>query len=126
MAKKIKTDKNGLALEGYDSVAYFTEGAPTPGRASISYEWEGATWQFASVDNRDKFIADPERYAPQFGGHCAVARAQGMHVKGSPELWRIEDGMLFLNKNKLAVKAHPLFENRIHKLASRDMARIAA
>ncbi|MDW3176807.1 MAG: YHS domain-containing (seleno)protein [Acidimicrobiia bacterium] len=122
MAKEIKTDKNGLALEGYDTVAYFTEGSPTLGDPSITHEWKGATWHFASVENRETFISNPEEYAPQFGGHCAVARAQGMHVKGSPELWRIEDGKLFLNKNKLASKMHPTFGNRIHKLANRARA----
>ena len=61
----------GTAIEGYDPVAYFTEGRPVEGASAFSHDWMGATWYFASAENRDRFAADPERYAPQYGGYCA-------------------------------------------------------
>ena len=90
----------GVALGGYDAVAYHTQGAPVPGDASITLEHEGATWRFSSTANRDTFAADPVRYAPQYGGHCAWATAQGYLAHGDPEVWRIVDGRLFLNANQ--------------------------
>jgi len=67
--------EDGLAIRGHDPVAYFTEGRPVRGSAEHVAEWNGATWQFASAQNRDAFLADPEAYAPQFGGFCAWAVA---------------------------------------------------
>src|SRR5262245_58704577 len=66
-----------LAIKGYDPVAYFTEGKPTLGLASIEYEWDGHIYRFASAANRDRFKADPVHYAPQFGNFCAMALAKG-------------------------------------------------
>ncbi|MBV6658896.1 MAG: YHS domain-containing protein [Devosiaceae bacterium] len=90
----------GTAVGGYDAVAYHTEGSAIPGDASITLEHEGATWRFASTANRDAFVADPSRYAPEYGGHCAWAMAQGYLAQGDPEVWRIVDGRLFLNANQ--------------------------
>ena len=58
----------GFAIRGYDAVAYFQQSQPVKGSSQLSYQWQGATWLFASAENRDRFQADPERYAPQFGG----------------------------------------------------------
>lgn len=58
----------GIAINGYDTVAYHTEGRAIKGKAEFSYEWNDANWHFASAENRDLFAAGPERYAPQFGG----------------------------------------------------------
>jgi hypothetical protein len=88
---------SSTAVGGYDPVAYFTEGKPRPGLASITLEWKGATWRFASAKNRDLFRADPERYAPRYGGHCAWATARNYLAKGDPLHWRIVDGRLYLN-----------------------------
>ena len=63
----------GVAVGGYDPVAYFTVGKPVPGKADITVTHEGATWRFASAANRDAFKAEPAKYAPQYGGHCAWA-----------------------------------------------------
>jgi YHS domain-containing protein len=93
-----------LAIEGTDPVAYFTEGRPVGGSSDFEHAWMGATWRFASAENLAMFKADPERYAPQYGGFCAWAVAQGYTAKIDPEAWRIEDGRLFLNYSK-AVQA---------------------
>ena len=119
MTTKINTDKHGNAAHGHDVVAYFTDGQPTPGSPSYTHTWNGATWQFASAEHRDTFAANPERYAPQFGGYCALGRAMGVSVNGSPKRWRIEEGKLFLNKNLMAQAMHGLFAGRIRKLAAK-------
>lgn len=90
---------SALALDGYDPVAYFQEGAPVEGSADYSYEWNGATWHFSSAANRDSFAADPEAYAPQYGGYCAWAISQGYDAAGDPKHWRIVDGKLYVNYN---------------------------
>lgn len=91
---------NNLAVGGYDAVAYFTEGQPVEGQSDYSTEWMGAEWRFASAENLEAFTADPEAYAPQYGGYCAWAVAQGKTAAGDPEQWEIVDGRLFLNYNK--------------------------
>jgi len=87
----------GVAIEGYDPVAYFTEGKPVEGRKSFAFEWKGATWRFASAEHRDLFAADPEKYAPQYGGWCAYAVAHNDTPGIDPEAWTIHDGKLYLN-----------------------------
>jgi YHS domain-containing protein len=87
----------GVAVSGYDPVAYFTEHKPVPGKANIAYSWKGVTWRFANAQNRDAFRGNPERYAPQFGGYCAYAVAKGATAKGDPQAWTIVDDKLYLN-----------------------------
>ena len=82
----------GTAIEGYDPVAYFTEGHPVEGESGFAHDWMDATWYFASAENRDQFAADPDRYAPQYGGYCAWAVARGYTAKIDPEAWKIVDG----------------------------------
>ena len=89
----------GLAIGGYDAVAYHTDNAALPGDDSISFEYNGATWHFTSEENRDLFVADPERYAPAYDGHCAYGAALDGKVPGDPELWAIVDDVLYLNIN---------------------------
>lgn len=89
-----------LAVDGYDAVAYFTDGKPVEGKKEHSYEWKGATWRFASAAHRELFAAAPEKYAPQFGGYCAWAVSQGYTADADPESWKIVDGKLYLNYNK--------------------------
>lgn len=99
-------DETGFAASGYDVVAYRDlEQAPVgerqpeavPGKASITAEYNGATWAFSSEVNRKKFLADPRKYAPAFDGHCAYGVSKGGKVPGNPNLWRIVDGRLYLN-----------------------------
>lgn len=85
-----------LALRGYDPVAYVVTGAATKGDGKFEYRWKDAVWQFASAANRARFIKDPERYAPQFGGYCAWAISRGYTADSDPESWRIVDGKLYL------------------------------
>jgi YHS domain-containing protein len=92
-----------VALDGYDPVAYFVAGAPTQGQSAIEYTWRGARWQFASESNRSAFAADPERYAPQYGGYCAYAMAHGNIARGNPFQWAIVGGKLYVNNNAFAM-----------------------
>ncbi|MFN2312513.1 MAG: YHS domain-containing (seleno)protein [Spirochaetia bacterium] len=91
--------KKGLAIHGYDPVAYFTQGCALLGDPRYSHTWNGAVWQFASTEHRDLFAADPQRYAPQYGGYCAWAMSKGSVVGIDPHAWHIEDNRLFLNYN---------------------------
>lgn len=87
----------GLAVSGYDPVAYFVEGKPVAGDPDLTYDWQGATWRFASRAHLDQFKSDPARYAPQFGGYCAWAVSQGYTASADPQAWRIVEGKLYLN-----------------------------
>ena len=93
----VNTGDSGYAIHGYDPVAYFADGEPRPGDPAYAHEWNGATWLFASAEHRDTFAADPERYAPQFGGYCAYAVAKGKVANGDPRVWSIVDDRLYLN-----------------------------
>ena len=94
--------ENGIAIQGYDPVAFFTVGKPLEGRAEHSIVYNGATWRFASADNLAVFKADPVRYAPQFGGYCAWAVSQHYLAPGDPKYWKVVDGKLYLNANARA------------------------
>jgi YHS domain-containing protein len=85
------------AIRGYDPVAYHSEGRAVRGAASITHEWNGATWRFANEANRERFAADPERYAPRYGGYCAYGTSNGYKVSTAPEAFAIVDGVLYLN-----------------------------
>jgi len=90
-------EKGGLAIKGYDPVAYFTEARAVKGSPAHAYAWNGATWRFASAEHRDAFAAAPVKYAPRYGGFCAYGVAQGYKVDIDPEAWSIVDGVLYLN-----------------------------
>ena len=90
----------GIAIHGTDPVAYFTQGQAVSGSKEFSADWRGAEWWFASAQNRDRFLASPEEYAPQYGGFCAWAVAEkSMLFSTQPENWHITDGKLYLNYN---------------------------
>ncbi len=92
-----RTTFGGVAIDGWDPVAYFTDGKPIEGSKEFAFDWHDATWRFASAAHRDLFVGAPEKYAPQYGGYCAWAVAQGSTADIDPQAWRIEDGRLFLN-----------------------------
>ncbi len=94
----------GIAINGYDPVAYFTEHMPVAGSAEISALWKGAKWHFANDANRQTFLAMPDKYAPQYGGYCAFAVSYGSTATTVPEAWTIVDGKLYLN-NSLGVRS---------------------
>ncbi len=89
--------EDGIAIDGTDAVAYFTEGKPVVGDAAFTHDYMGATWRFSSEENRDLFTADPAAYAPQYGGYCAFAVSRGGTASTVPEAWRIVDDKLYLN-----------------------------
>jgi YHS domain-containing protein len=99
-APAIYTTKSNLALSGYDAVSYFKDGKPVAGKTEFSYKWMAATWRFSSAENRDAFKAEPEKYAPQYGGYCAFGTSQGHLVPGDPQAWKVVDDKLYLNYNK--------------------------
>lgn len=90
---------SNTAVGGHDPVAYFTEGEPTEGSSEFSTTYQGAEFRFANQENLDTFLADPVKYAPQYGGYCAYAVANGKTAKGDPDNWSIVDGKLYLNLN---------------------------
>jgi YHS domain-containing protein len=88
------------AIRGYDPVAFFTEHMPVAGKRGFAWHWKGADWYFSSAKNRDVFKADPEKYAPQYGGFCAFGTAEGHKAPTQPDTWSIVDGKLYFNYNK--------------------------
>ncbi|MGH8660689.1 MAG: YHS domain-containing (seleno)protein [Burkholderiales bacterium] len=90
------SDRDG-AIRGHDPAAYFDRKGPVKGSKQFSHPWGGATWYFASAKNRDKFAVAPEKYAPQYGGYCAYAVAEGYTADIDPAAWSIVDGKLYLN-----------------------------
>ncbi len=92
-----KTIFGGVALDGWDPVAYFLDGKPVEGSREHSLEWNGATWRFASAAHRELFLEKPEKYAPQYGGYCAWAVSQGYTAAIDPDAWTIHEGKLYLN-----------------------------
>ena len=88
---------NDLAVGGHDPVAYHTQNAAVPGNPQFRVSWKGAEWQFASRANLDLFVAQPDRYAPQYGGYCAFAVAGGSTAPGDPKLFDLVGGKLYLN-----------------------------
>ena len=99
-AIKLNTDTGGLALRGFDAVAYFAVDNAVRGDGKYEYIWNGAKWLFASEENMKKFQASPEAYAPQFGGYCSFAVSEGYTADADPEAWKVVDGKLYLNYNK--------------------------
>lgn len=85
-----------VVLKGHDPVAYFTESKPVKGDPKISYDWDGERYLFSNAGNRGKFAANPERYAPQFGGYCTGNMARGAQVEADPEAWIVADGRLYV------------------------------
>ena len=99
-AQAINTDKEGVAANGHDLVAYFTDHNAVPGSASFTATHDGATYRFATAAHRDAFQAEPEKYLPLYGGYCAYGVANGYKVKTDPEAFSIVDGKLYLNYSK--------------------------
>jgi YHS domain-containing protein len=99
----LNVDRHGLALQGYDPVAYFTDKKPVEGDKHISSTYQGATYYFSTGQHKQVFDADPAKYEPQFGGFCAYAVSQNSTASIGPEFWSIIDGRLFLQHNQKAV-----------------------
>lgn len=91
----------GIAINGFDPVAYFTMGKPVEGRADLTSDWNGATVQFADEAHKAMFDADPEKYAPRYGGYCAYAVSKGYTASTDPAAWSIYEGRLYLNYSRI-------------------------
>jgi enamine deaminase RidA (YjgF/YER057c/UK114 family) len=102
-----RSEEPKLSISGYDPVAYFTEGKPVPGKTDFEYSWHKLRWRFASSAHRDLFSRDPERYAPQYDGYCAMAVAAGEaghKDTPDPEAWAIVDGKLYITHRRQAME----------------------
>jgi len=104
-------EESGIAIRGYDTVAYFTQGAPAKGLEEFSTQWQNATWLFSSNEHLELFTAQPEKYAPQYGGYCAYGVVKDGLVKIEPENWSIVDGKLYLN-----------YDDKVQKLWEQDIS----
>lgn len=111
----VSSNNAGLAIGGYDPVSYFTENEAKLGSPANTTEWNGATWQFSSAENAQAFAADPESYAPAFGGHCAFGASMGRVAEASPESWRMIDGKLCLMMSGSVKLLSNLFTGKITK-----------
>lgn len=96
---------SGLAIHGFDPVAYFVEKAPHEGSGDYEIAWQGATWRFQSEGNRAAFMAHPEVYGPRFGGHDPVAVARGAAVAGDPGLWLVHGERLYMFHSQASLDA---------------------
>jgi YHS domain-containing protein len=103
----INVDEQGLALAGYDPVAYFDTGKPTHGAGTITASYGGARYLFASEAHRQSFLADPKKYLPEFGGFCTVGTSFGEKVDIDPETGKVVNGKLYVNSNP---KAQAVFD----------------
>ncbi|WP_455219726.1 YHS domain-containing (seleno)protein [Kaarinaea lacus] len=95
-AADINKTSDGVAIDGYDPTAYFTESRPVKGDPAYTFNWAGATWQFANDQARELFAENPEKYAPQFGGYCSNGLSDDHKIGADPRNWRIIDGKLYL------------------------------
>ncbi|MEX0301613.1 MAG: YHS domain-containing (seleno)protein [Leisingera sp.] len=109
------SSRGGVAIGGYDPVAFFVDGVAEEGRRTYAVMWKGVVWRFASAGNQARFEANPRAYAPAFGGYCAYAMSQGLMHDGNPQIWAIVDGELFLLNN-----------HRVHRLWQADTVQMIA
>lgn len=100
----VNVSDNDLAIQGYDTVAYFTDGKPTKGSSKYTSTYQGAIYHFSTESNRDNFKADPTKFAPQYGGFCAMGVALSKKLDTDPNAWRIVNNKLYLNLNKAVQK----------------------
>ncbi len=100
----VQVDRAGIALHGYDAVAYFAQNAAVKGTAEHSHSWHGAVWHFSSAANRDTFAGAPEKYAPQYGGYCGYAVSKGSTADIDPKAFTVHDGKLYVNYSTRIMK----------------------
>jgi hypothetical protein len=100
----INTTDENVAIQGYDTVAYFVENKPVKGSPEFEHVWQGARWRFANAAHRDMFADDPVSYAPRFGGFCSGGITLGVMAPADPEAWTIVDGKLYLASSRGALE----------------------
>ncbi|MDX2158772.1 MAG: YHS domain-containing (seleno)protein [Hyphomicrobiaceae bacterium] len=113
-----------LAVGGFDTVAYHTQGLPVPGNAAFRVSWKGAEWRFSSSENRDRFVKEPDKYAPQFGGYCAFAVAYGSTAAGDPRVFSIAKGKLYLNLNESVQSSWARDQDNLIQRAERNWPKV--
>ena len=114
---------DGVAVKGYDVVAYFDQKRPMKGDPKYSYQYNGAKYDFVSSEHLDLFAKNPETYVPQYGGYCAVGTAMGHKADIDPESWAVIDGKLYLNSSKGAQKLFDKDPNAAIKRADENWAK---
>jgi hypothetical protein len=115
--RAVNTGSDRIAIKGYDAVAYFTEGRAVKGQPEYTHRWHDAVWQFASAAHRDAFALEPDRYAPQYGGFCALGIKVGKAWDIDPQAWSIVDGKLYFGYDQQGIED---FER--HKVANIEAA----
>ncbi len=115
--------KNRIAIQGYDTVAFFKEGKAVKGHPEYEYKWNETTWRFSKTQYRDLFIADPALFAPQYGSNCAFTTSLGKAQRGLAKYWQIRDNKLYLNANLVSHFLWKRFPNRI-KVAEKHWRRL--
>ncbi len=120
----VNVDEKGLALEGYDPVAYFTDNKPVKGKAEYSAEHQGAKYFFSSAEHKSMFEAEPDKYAPQFGGFCAYAVSKGYVAPINPVAFQIHDGHLLLQNSAYAMELFNKDEDGNYKAAVANWPKI--
>ena len=102
-SRSIAREEVPLAIKGYDPVAYFTDGRPEKGSPDFSASFDGTTYHFKNAQHRATFVADPDRYAPQYKAYCAITIARGSKLEVDPEAWLIWNGKLYMFAGKPGV-----------------------
>jgi enamine deaminase RidA (YjgF/YER057c/UK114 family) len=123
-----QSEEPKLSISGYDTVAYFTDGKPVPGKSEFEYLWHKLRWRFASGEHRDLFVKDPNRYAPQYDGYCAMGVAENGEVAHKdtvdPGAWTIVDGKLYLTHMPQAMDAWRQNPDQYVKQANENWAAV--
>lgn len=114
----------GLAIDGYDPVAFYTDGKPVVGRADLELRYANVVWRFSNVGNREAFAAHPEIYMPQFGGYDPLGVARGLAVAGNPNVWLIDGERLFLFYDRARLMAFAADRERLADTAERKWAAV--
>lgn len=120
----VNETSKGVAIKGYDPVAYFAGKRPVQGIPEFEYIWRGARWRFTNATDLEAFSRDPEKYAPMYGGYCAYAVSQGKVADIDPEAWTIFEGRLYLNLNKDVQKLWEKDMRTYIRLADKNWPRI--
>lgn len=118
--------KQGVAIQGYDTVAYFTQKNAVKGLPEYQVKWSGTVWFFSSARDKQRFVANPRTYAPQYGGHCALSVANGKHADGAGDAWTVLNDKLYLNHSKDARSTWLEDTSRNIYWADREWPRIKA
>ena len=113
-----------LALEGYDVTTYFNGGVPKIGLRTYQIEWNSAKWRFVSAENMRRFEKNPERFAPQYGGYCPIALAEGRLSGGLTNIWQIKNGKLYMLCSNQALEKWLENSEKIKQLADKHWPEI--